>query len=430
MKEKADYLGGTVQVIPHITDEIKRRIFKVSKNKDITLVEIGGTVGDIEGLPFLETIRQIRSTKGVSNSVIVHVTLIPEIASAGEIKTKPTQHSVRELRSLGLQPDFLICRSTDKISISAKEKISLQCSVNMDKIISSPNVDSIYTLPILMHKENLDTNIVKTLKLKSNKPNLTKWDKVVSDLKSANVEIKIALVGKYVNLKESYKSLHEAIIHGGIKNRAKIEVVYIDSEKFKESHLKNIDAIIIPGGFGNRGIEGKILAAKIARENKIPYLGICLGMQVCIIEYARNVCNMESATSSEFSKKGKYVIHTMKDQVKTLNKGGTMRLGSYKCHLSPSTIAKKIYKKPYITERHRHRYELNNKYKDILKKHGMIISGINQKRNLVEMIELKDHPWFIGVQFHPEFQSKPFLPHPLFNGLVKAAISQKKQANR
>ena len=425
-ERQGKYLGGTVQVIPHITDEIKRRIFKVSKNKEVTLVEIGGTVGDIEGLPFLETIRQVRSSVGAGNSVIVHVTLLPKIDVAGEIKTKPTQHSVRELRSLGLQPDFLVCRSKDIITSSAKEKISLQCSVDIDKIVSSPDVESIYALPIFMHKESLDTNIVKKLKLKSKKPNISKWNNVILDLKKATQKVKIAFIGKYVDLKESYKSLHEAIIHSGIKNRVRIEIRYIDSEKFKENSLKNIDAVIIPGGFGNRGIEGKIAAAKYARENKIPFLGICLGMQLCIIEYAKNICGIKTATSSEFSKTGTHIIHTMKDQKKKINKGGTMRLGSYTCYLSNNTLAKRLYKKIKIKERHRHRYEVNNKYASVLKKHGLVLSGINKEKNLIEMIELKDHPWFIGVQFHPEFKSKPFLPHPLFDGLIKAAISKNK----
>lgn len=425
-ERQGKYLGGTVQVIPHITDEIKGRIFKVSKGKEVTLVEIGGTVGDIEGLPFLETLRQIRNSVDTTNSVIVHVTLVPKIDVAGEIKTKPTQHSVRELRSLGLQPDFLVCRSKDEINSTAKEKISLQCSVGIDKIVSSPDVESIYALPIFLHKEALDTNIVKKLKLKSKKPSISKWNNVISDLKKAKREVRIAFVGKYIDLKESYKSLHEAIIHSGIKNIVRIEIKYIDSDKFKERSLKNIDAIIIPGGFGNRGVEGKIAAARYARENKIPFLGICYGMQLCIIEFARNVCKIKSATSSEFSKTGKHIIHTMKDQKGEINKGGTMRLGSYTCHLTNNTLAKKLYKKTKIKERHRHRYEVNNAYISSLKKHGLIISGINKEKNLIEIVELKDHPWFIGVQFHPEFKSKPFLPHPLFSGLIKAAMSKGK----
>ena len=424
-ERRGDYLGGTVQVIPHITDEIKKRIFEVSKNKEITLVEIGGTVGDIEGLPFLETIRQIRNIVGLENSIIIHVTLIPTIEAAGELKTKPTQHSVRELRSLGLQPDFLICRSKKQIGSNLKEKISLQCSVDIKKIISAPDVDSIYNLPIHLYKETLDNNIVKRLGLKSKKPNIQKWTDVVNSLKSSKQTIQIALVGKYTGLKESYKSLHEAIVHGGIKNKTKIKILYIDSEKFSKDDLKNVDAIIIPGGFGKRGMEGKIKAAKIARENKIPYLGICLGMQVSVIEYARNVAGIKGATSEEISKTGAQVIHTMQCQKNRTQIGGTMRLGSYECHLTPKTLSKKSYNKTKVSERHRHRYEFNNKFKNVLEKHGLIVSGINKEKNLVEIVELKNHPWFIGVQFHPEFNSKPFEPHPLFIGLIKAAIDKR-----
>ena len=424
-ERKGDYLGGTVQVIPHITDEIKKRMFAISKNNEVTLVEIGGTVGDIEGLPFLETIRQVRSSVGFQNSCIVHLTLLPSIAVSGEIKTKPTQHSVRELRSLGLQPDFLILRSKGNITQTTKEKISLQCSVDIKKIISSPDVESIYSLPISMHKEGLDDQIVENLNLKSAKPNLAKWENVVFNLQNARQNIQIALVGKYVNLKESYKSLHEAIVHAGIKNKTSIKIEYINSEKYHLDKLKEVNALIIPGGFGGRGIDGKIFASKFVRENKIPFLGICLGMQVCVIEFALNVCKIKSATSREFETKGNFVIDTMSDQLKNTIKGGTMRLGSYKCDLVDNTITKKIYGKAKITERHRHRYELNNKYRSELEEGGMIISGIYKKRNLVEIVELVDHPFFVGVQFHPEFISKPFSPHPLFDGLIKAALLNK-----
>ena len=433
---RGDYLGGTVQVIPHITDEIKSRVFEVSKGnkKQITLVEIGGTVGDIEAQPFFEAIRQLRLELGPTNTALVHVTYVPYIAVAGELKSKPTQHSVKELREIGLQPDFLICRSEKMIDEALKAKIGLFCSVKKDHVISAQDSSSIYEVPLALSRENFDALIVDHLKLKSKKPDLSGWKKIVSIQKNPNQHVNIAIVGKYVDLKESYKSLHESLVHAGIANKAKLIIKYIDSEKVNKQNvkslLKEMQGVLVPGGFGTRGVEGKIMAIQFARENKIPFLGICFGMQLSAIEFARNVCHLKQATSREFINstkkdheiKSDLIIDAMTEQRNLTDKGGTMRLGAFKCKLQPKTLAAKIYKKSLISERHRHRFEFNNKYKPTLEKAGLVFSGINPDRNLVEIIENPNHPWFVGVQFHPEFKSKPLDPHPLFVSFVKASI--------
>lgn len=437
-ERRGDYLGGTVQVIPHITDEIKARVFEVAKenHNQITLVEIGGTVGDIEAQPFFEAIRQLRLDLGPDNTSLVHVTYVPYIAVAGELKSKPTQHSVKELREIGLQPDFLICRSEKRVDEQLKAKIGLFCSVKKDHVIAAQDSSSIYEVPLALSKENFDQLIVDQLKLKSKQPNLSGWKKVVSIQKNPQHQVSIAIVGKYVDLKESYKSLHESLVHAGIANNAQVLIKYVDSEQVTNKNvkglLKGVEGVLVPGGFGSRGVEGKITAIQFARENKIPFFGICFGMQLAAIEFARHVCGVQNATSREFVKIQKksnnfgtendLVIDAMSEQKSLVDKGGTMRLGAFKCKLQNRSLAAKIYKKGLIFERHRHRYEFNNKYKSTLEKCGLVFSGINPDRNLVEIIENPKHPWFIGVQFHPEFKSKPLNPHPLFVSFVKASI--------
>lgn len=436
-ERRGDYLGGTVQVIPHITDEIKSRVYEVAgQNKNlITLVEIGGTVGDIEAQPFFEAIRQLRLELGAANTALVHVTYVPYIAVAGELKSKPTQHSVKELREIGLQPDFLICRSEKHIDDALKAKIGLFCSVKKENVISAQDSASIYDVPLALSKENFDELIVQQLKLKSKKPNLNGWKKIVRIQKNLKQQVNIAIVGKYVDLKESYKSLHEALVHAGIANKTKLSIKYIDSETLNKKNirgaLKNIQGVMVPGGFGSRGVEGKITAIQFARENKIPFFGICFGMQLAAIEFARNVCGIKNATSREFLKSNSknaghqmdILIDSMAEQKKMLDKGGTMRLGAFKCKIKSKSLAFKVYKKSMITERHRHRYEFNNNYKQILENAGLVFSGMNPDRNLVEIIENPKHPWFVGVQFHPEFKSKPLSPHPLFAAFVKASLN-------
>jgi len=440
-ERRGDYLGGTVQVIPHITDEIKNCIYETSQGAEVSIIEIGGTVGDIESLPFLEAIRQMRVDCGFENVVFIHVTLVPYIAAAGELKSKPTQHSVKEMRGIGIQPDFLVCRSEKAISADLKSKIGLFCNVKPEAVISCPDASTIYEVPLMLHQQNLDGLVVNRLHLKSETINLAPWDKVVKTIKNPENTVRIGIVGKYVDLKESYKSLNEALIHGGIANNSKIELVYIDSENLNEKSvresLQNIHGVLVPGGFGYRGAEGKILAIQYAREQKIPYFGICFGMQLAVIEFARNVAGIVDATSREFATKKNisrnYVIDIMNEQRKVTQKGGTMRLGSYTCHLVDGTLAQSIYKKDLIQERHRHRYEFNNRYREILKKYGMKLSGICEERDLVEIVELKDHPWFVGCQFHPEFKSKPMTPHPLFTSFVEACLhltASKKKGNR
>lgn len=432
-ERKGDYLGGTVQVIPHITEEIKARIYEAAQGSEIILVEIGGTVGDIESQPFLEAIRQMRIDVGMENSVLVHVTYVPYIAAAGELKSKPTQHSVKELREIGLQPDFLVCRSEKVIDDNLKAKIGLFCSVKAENVIAAQDSRFIYEVPLSLHKEKLDELIVSRLGIAPGKLNLKGWQNLVKVLSNPQHTVKIGVVGKYVDLKESYKSLHEALVHGGISNNARVEISYVDSENVtdKTVHqlLGKVDGILVPGGFGTRGVEGKITAIKYAREKRVPFFGICFGMQLSAIEFARNVCGIKDATSREFhaesKRSGNFVIDSMVEQRGIINKGGTMRLGAYPCNLVSGSRAQGVYKASAIMERHRHRFEFNNKYKALFEKNGMLASGICKERDLVEIVELPDHPWFIGVQYHPEFKSKPLAPHPLFVHFVKAALKNK-----
>jgi CTP synthase len=436
-ERKGDYLGGTVQVIPHITDEIKARIYDAAQGSEVILVEIGGTVGDIEGLPFLEAIRQMRLDVGPDNSALVHVTYLPFIAAAGELKSKPTQHSVKELREIGLQPDFLVCRSEKKIEKELKSKIGLFCSVKPEHVIAAEDSSTIYEVPLALHLEKLDELIVKHLKIERKKPDLTEWQNIVQILHHPQKTTRIAIVGKYVDLKESYKSLHESLVHGGIANNCKVQIDYVDSEKLNQKNvnelLKNAQAVLVPGGFGLRGVDGKLLAIKYARENLIPYFGICFGMQLAAIEFARNVLGIKDATSREFVPENKrvanLVIDFMAEQRVITNKGGTMRLGAYACDLKPKSKVADIYKASSIFERHRHRYEFNSQYKELFEKKGMTASGICKERDLVEILELQDHPWFIAVQFHPEFKSKPLDPHPLFMEFVKASLKTKSKSD-
>lgn len=432
-ERKGDYLGGTVQVIPHITEEIKSRVYEAAQGSEVAIVEIGGTVGDIEAQPFFEAIRQLRLDLGPTNTALVHVTYVPYIAVAGELKSKPTQHSVKELREIGLQPDFLVCRSEKTIDDNLKSKIGLFCSIKKEHVISAKDSASIYDVPLALHKENLGALIVTTLNLKETKYNLSGWQKIAKIQAAPRLSVKIAIVGKYVDLKESYKSLHESLVHGGLANNVKPDIIYVDSEHLNHKNVKSLlseaQGILVPGGFGTRGVEGKIAAIQFAREKKVPFFGICFGMQLAAIEFARNVCGINDATSREFvgevKRGGNIVIDAMVEQRGAVAKGGTMRLGAYKCKLLPKSLVLKIYKKNIISERHRHRFEFNNKYKDLFEKHGLRATGVNEERNLVEILENTKHPWFIGVQFHPEFKSKPLNPHPLFAAFVKASAKNK-----
>jgi len=431
-ERKGEYLGNTVQVIPHITDEIKNRIRKVAKTSkdDIIIIEIGGTVGDIEGLPYLEAIRQFSLDEGKGNTLFVHLTLVPYIRSAGELKTKPTQHSVGKLREIGIQPDILLCRTEKQISKDSISKISLFCNVPKEKVIQALDVKTIYEVPLMLGKQKLDKHILESLNLKKKvkKNSLTNWqEKVVRRIKHPKKEVNIAVVGKYITLQDAYKSIYEALIHGGIANDAKINIKRVDSEKINGSNVKNIfknvQGILVPGGFGSRGIEGKIKAIRFARENDIPFFGICLGMQTAVIEFARNVCKFTGANSTEFNKKTKYpVISLLEEQKDVKYKGGTMRLGAYGCKISSGSNSLKAYKRKEVFERHRHRYEFNNKYKNIMKKKGLSFAGIHPYGSLAEIIEIKNHPWFVACQFHPEFQSKPDKAHPLFRDFIRASI--------
>ncbi len=436
-ERRGDYLGGTVQVIPHITNEIKEKIYQAGQGSEVVIIEIGGTVGDIEGLPFIEAIRQLRVDVGIENSLFLHVTYIPYIAAAGELKSKPTQHSVKELRAIGIQPDFLICRSEKNIDQGLKEKIGLFCSVKTDNVIAAVDSSTIYEVPLALHQENFDVKVLARLGLNYKKSSMESWKKLVKILKTPRFDVTIGIVGKYVDLTESYKSLNEAITHGGIYNNARVNIVYIDSEKLTKRNVKEalagIDGILVPGGFGERGVSGKIAAIQFARENEIPFFGICLGMQLASIEFAMNVCGIKDATSREFMSKSKpsrnLVVDFMEEQKGLEEKGGTMRLGSYPCNLKKSSRAYKVYGQSKIFERHRHRYEFNNKYIPLFEKKGMALTGMCEDRDLVEIVEIKEHPWFIGVQFHPEFKSKPTDPHPLFRSFVKAALTNSPRAS-
>ncbi|CZG95589.1 CTP synthase [Legionella pneumophila] len=434
-ERRGDYLGGTVQVIPHITNEIKRCIKLGADAFDVAMVEIGGTVGDIESLPFLEAIRQMRIELGSQRAIFIHLTLVPYIATSGETKTKPTQHSVKELRSIGIQPDVLICRSEKPLSMADRAKIALFTNVEKEAVISLEDANSIYQIPMILHAQHLDEIVVKKLGLEAKQADLSEWQRVVDMQAVQTMTVKIAMVGKYTELNDAYKSINEALLHAGIHTETKVEIIYFDAEMI-EKHgallLESIDAILVPGGFGERGVEGKIKAIQYAREHKVPFLGICLGMQTAVIEFARNVAGLTGANSTEFNKETLYPVlglisewmdadGSKQTRDENTDLGGTMRLGGQYCHLAEGTLARKVYGKPQIVERHRHRYEVNNKYVDSLVKHGLIISGRSADNSLVEMIELADHPWFLACQFHPEFTSNPRDSHPLFKEFVLAA---------
>jgi len=439
-ERKGEYLGATVQVIPHITDEIKRRVYASAEGMDVAIIEVGGTVGDIESLPFLETIRQIGIEQGRDKALFIHLTLVPYIKSAGELKTKPTQHSVKDLRTIGIQPDILICRSEQTIPASERRKIALFTNVAEKAVISAIDADTIYRIPLLLNEQGLDDIVVDQLRLDVPAADLTEWKEVVEAISHPKAEVTIAIVGKYVKHSDAYKSLDEALTHAGLKTLNKVKIKYIDSELIEDegvTQLKDVDAILVPGGFGERGVEGKVATVRFARENKVPYLGICLGMQSAVIEFARNVVGLEGAHSTEFLPNSPHpVIGLITEwmdedgQLETRNEnsdlGGTMRLGAQKCRLQPDSLVHRLYQKDVITERHRHRYEFNNKYLDALEKSGMTFSGKSIDGRLVEFIEIADHPWFLACQFHPEFTSTPRKGHPLFSGFVEAASKFKK----
>ncbi len=441
-ERRGEYLGATVQVIPHITDEIKACIKQGAGDVDIAMVEIGGTVGDIESLPFIEAIRQLRVELGARNTLFIHLTLVPYIASAGEVKTKPTQHSVKELRSIGIQPDILICRSDRAVPPAERRKIALFTNVEENAVISAMDADTIYRIPALLHEQGLDDIVLEKLGMDAPAANLAEWDKVVEALTGARTEITIGMVGKYVHLTESYKSLSEALIHAGIHTRTKVNIRYVDSELIDSENLaglENLDAILVPGGFGERGIEGKIMAARYAREHKIPYLGICLGMQVAVIEFARHCAGLADAHSTEFNPNTTHPVIALITEWKAADgavhrrdeaseKGGTMRLGGQQCRLAPDSIVARAYGSDTVVERHRHRYEFNNTYQMELEAAGMRMAGRSMDGNLVEIIEIPAHPWFVGCQFHPEFTSTPRDGHPLFTAFVRAALAAREQA--
>jgi len=431
-ERRGEYLGKTVQVIPHITDEIKTIIREAAGEADIVIVEVGGTVGDIESLPFLEAIRQMKYDVGEENVVYAHLTLVPFIAAAGELKTKPTQHSVKELREIGIQPDILLCRSDREIAREMKDKIALFCNLETSAVFTAKDVSSIYELPVALHAEGVDDKLAELFNIWSRAPRLEKWEAIVEKVRTPKKgEVHIGVVGKYVELAESYKSLNEALVHGGIAGDAKVCHEFIDSSKLEEgdlSALDHVDAILVPGGFGVRGTEGKILAVKYAREKKVPFFGICLGLQMAVIEFARDVLALASANSLEFDERTPHpVVTLMASQVGVEEKGGTMRLGSYACKLKEGTKARELYAADLIHERHRHRFEFNNAYRAQFEQAGMVFSGMNPDLGLVEMIELNNHPHFMGCQFHPEFKSKPFRPHPLFAGFIAAALVHRDQ---
>ena len=445
-ERRGDYLGGTVQVIPHITDEIKNCIKGLADGVDVVIVEIGGTVGDIESLPFLEAIRQFRADVGRDNVIYIHLTLVPYISTSGEVKTKPTQHSVKELRSIGIQPDILLCRTDRFLSKELKAKIALFCNVGVDAVITAKDVACIYEVPLVFHQEGLDHKIVELLNIWTRAPKLDAWEEVVSRFREPRHEVTIAIVGKYVNLTESYKSLNEALHHGGLANRSKVNLAFVDSERLGGDNcadlLAKADGILVPGGFGSRGIEGKICAARYARERKIPYFGICLGMQIAVVEFTRHVVGLERANSSEFDEfTPDPVIYLMTEwfdeRTRSVQrrdagseKGATMRLGAYPCRLAKGSLAHRAYGSDEIAERHRHRYEFNNAYRERLEEKGLVFSGTSPSGDLVEIVELRDHPWYLGCQFHPEFKSRPMAAHPLFREFIGAALahSRKKSA--
>lgn len=442
-ERRGEYLGGTVQVIPHITDEIKAAVLQLDGSADVAIIEIGGTVGDIEGLPFIEAIRQLRSDLGREYTLFIHLTLVPYIKTAGEVKTKPTQHSVRELRADGIQPDILLCRTEVPLDSSLKSKMSLFCNVAQDAVITAIDVETIYDLPLHLHREGLDGKILELLNIWTGKPNIQPWENLVHTIHNPKNVVTIAITGKYVDLTESYKSLHEALVHGGIANGTKVNLEYISAEDLESKNvaslLENCDGILVPGGFGKRGVEGKIKAIHYARKNKIPFFGICLGMQLAVVEFARDVLNLSRAHSTELDEltpdpviyliKEWFDYRTNKLQVRDSESelGGTMRLGAYPCVLKEDSNAFRAYGMPEISERHRHRFEFNNAYRASLEEGGLTISGTSPDNNLVEIIEITDHPWFLGCQFHPEFKSKPMRPHPLFRDFISAALAHQKK---
>ncbi len=433
-ERRGDYLGQTVQVIPHITNEIKDRVTFMEKkeNPDVIISEIGGTVGDIESLPFLEAIRQLKVDLGKDRVLYIHVTLIPYIRAARELKTKPTQHSVKELRSIGIQPDILVCRTEHELSEDLKAKLALFCDVDREAVIQLKDAESIYEVPLMLAEQGMDLQVIKRLALTCRPADLSEWEELVRRVKNLNRQVTIGIVGKYVDLPDAYLSIVEALKHAGFQYNSHIDVRWINSEQVEkdgpEALLSDVVGILVPGGFGERGVEGKIATARFARENKIPYLGICLGMQCAVIEYARHVCQLKDAHSSEFNENSLHpVVDLMPDQKGVENKGGTMRLGVYPCRLVPGTKAHNLYGQDSIEERHRHRYEINNEYRDILQQHGLVISGLSPDGLLVEMIELPDHPWFVGCQFHPELISRPNRPHPLFLGFIEHALAYQNQ---
>jgi CTP synthase len=434
-ERRGDYLGGTVQVIPHVTDEIKESVLRGAGDADIAMVEIGGTVGDIESLPFLEAIRQMGVELGREHALFMHLTLVPYIKTSGEIKTKPTQHSVKELRSIGIQPDVLLCRAEQMIPDDERRKIALFTNVPEQAVISAVDADTIYRIPRLLHEQGLDEIVVRQFGLDAPPADLGEWDRVIEGLERPDGEVQVAMVGKYMDLTEAYKSLSEALVHAGIHTRTKVRVKYVDSEQIERKGvdcLAGSDAVLVPGGFGGRGVEGKIAAVRYARENRVPYLGICLGMQVAVIEFARHVAKLENAHSTEFNGETPHPVIALITEwvdetgtVETRNSssdlGGTMRLGAQECLLEPGSMARRMYGKPEVRERHRHRYEFNNTYLDALRRAGLSIAGWSTRNQLVEIVELPDHPWFVGCQFHPEFTSTPRGGHPLFSGFVEAA---------
>jgi CTP synthase len=428
-ERQGEYLGATVQVIPHVTDAIKAHILGQAADTDVLITEVGGTVGDIESLPFLEAIRQLRSDVGRGNALYIHIALVPYVASAGELKTKPVQHSVKELRSIGIAPDILLCRTDRYLPRAVKSKLALFCDVDEEAVITAKDVDTIYELPLLFHSEGLDDTIVQRLGIWTGQPNLERWERVVSVLKNPEQRVKIAMVGKYVDLTESYKSLNEALCHAGIAHGAAVDIEYVDSDKLEGSALdglRAVDGILVPHGFGSRGAEGKIQAIQYAREHEIPYFGVCYGLQMAVIEAARNLAGLAGANSTEVDAKTPHpVIDYLEGQAARAGSGGTMRLGAYPCVVTPDTLAARAYGKTEVSERHRHRLEVNPLYHQTLRDAGIVISGMSPDGQLVEIIEYPDHPWFLGCQFHPEFQSNPFEPHPLFRSFVGAAVRRK-----
>jgi CTP synthase len=425
-ERRGDYLGGTVQVIPHVTDAIKARVLAASEGVDVILVEIGGTVGDIESLPFLEAIRQLRADVGRDNVCFVHVALVPYVATAGELKTKPVQHSVKELQSVGIAPDVILCRTDRFLPKGVKSKIALFCNVDEDAVVTAKDVDTIYEVPLVLHQEGLDEKLAQVLNMWTARPDLRRWEELIRNVRNPRTHVTIAMVGKYVDLTEAYKSLNEALAHAGFPIGAKVDIEYVDSEKFEDPHvLANADGILVPHGFGGRGAEGKIKAVRFARESGIPYLGICYGMQMAVIEFARHVAGLDRANSTEIDPDTPHpVIDLLPEQREVEDMGATMRLGSYPCVLQEGTRAREAYGTREIDERHRHRYEFNPEYRERLGDAGLVFSGTSPDGRLVEVVELRDHPFFVAAQFHPEFKSRPFAPHPLFEAFVKAAAGR------